>query len=360
MSDEFVNVFVPAVAGVPVLWLGDPGIGKSQIIESAMKAAELFCHTEVLSISDPCDIGGLIVRNGETAGRLLPDWFVKLKNLGRGCLFLDELTTCPPMNQASALRLVRDRAINGASLSKEVWVMAAANPPETAANGCDLAPAMANRFCHLTWKPSHVEWAEGLIGGFQPMPLPVPSSNWETEQLSLAQGSVAGFIHARSELLHGLPDASVGRSGPWPSPRTWEYSTRVLALCRDLRIEPDPYLAGLVGPGAALEFTEWLKHANLPHPETVLASSSTFPVQVRSELVYAVCSAVVGAVLVTPSKERWLACWEYLERNHDAGHGDVVIEKMRQIIKRAPKGSLPKFPRLGRLADLMQQAGIVG
>lgn len=348
-------MFVPAIAGVPVLWWADPGVGKSQIIEAAFAAAGRYCHTEVLSISDPCDIGGLLVKDSDRAIRLLPDWFLKLKEVGNGCLFLDELTTCPQMSQAAALRLVRSRAINGATLPETTVIMAAANPPESAANGCYLAAPMANRFCHLEWKPGYDKWVNGMVGGFQPVRLPTLPESWKEDNLPAARGAVAGFIRVQPGLLHAMPSDEVGRSKAWPSPRTWEYTALVLAACEALGEEPGDYVAGLVGAGAALSFLEWRKKADLPDPEKVLAEPGKAEIHTLSEIVYATCAAVTAAAILRRTKPRWHACWAYLLRCHNAGHGDIVASMLAEIFRLRDK-ELPHFKGLEKLSDLVHLA----
>ena len=350
-------MFIPAIAGVPVLWWSEPGCGKSQIIEDAFRAAGRYCHTEVLSISDPCDIGGLLVKHEDRAIRLLPDWFLKLKEESNGCLFLDELTTCPQMNQAAALRLVRSRAINGESLPDTVVIMAAANPPESAANGCYLSAPMANRFCHLEWKPGYEKWINGMVGGFQPTGLPVLSEDWKTKHLGAARGAVSGFIRVQPGLLHAMPDSEVARSKAWPSPRTWEYVSIVMAACADLKVSADEYVAGLVGPGAALAFVEWQKNADLPDPEDVLKDPEKAKIDDKSDVVYAVCASVTAAAILRRSRPRWNACWTYLLRCHEHknNYGDIVASMLAEIFRLKDK-DLPHFKGLEKLRDIVHLA----
>src|SRR5438552_12950888 len=101
-----------ASTGVPLLIWGQPGIGKSALVESWAKSQRLPCETLILSISEPADIGGYPTADGDKAIRLLPDWFVRLEEAGKGLLFLDELTTAPPASQAAALRLLVSRSIH--------------------------------------------------------------------------------------------------------------------------------------------------------------------------------------------------------------------------------------------------------
>src|SRR5205823_11964182 len=61
------------------------------------------------------------------------------------------ISTAPPAVQAAMLRIVLERVVGDLELPPGVRVVAAANPPEQAADGWDLAPPLANRLVHLDW-----------------------------------------------------------------------------------------------------------------------------------------------------------------------------------------------------------------
>jgi hypothetical protein len=65
-----------------------------------------------------------------------------------------------------------ERTVGDLTLPDEVAIVAAANPPEQAADGWDLSAPLANRLCHLTWETNPRAVAEGLAGGFDPPPVP--------------------------------------------------------------------------------------------------------------------------------------------------------------------------------------------
>ena len=73
--------------------------------------------------------------------RCAPGLGWRLAEAGRGLLFLDELSTAPPAVQAALLRVVLERVVGDLTLPDEVAVVAAANPPDQAADGWDLSGA---------------------------------------------------------------------------------------------------------------------------------------------------------------------------------------------------------------------------
>ncbi|NYV78735.1 AAA family ATPase, partial [Streptomyces sp. UH6] len=131
-------------ANQPVLLWGEPGIGKSAGMEQL--AAGLGCplETVVASVHEPSDFAGLPIVGDDPATTGVPmappDWAVRLARAGRGLLFLDELSSAPPAVQAALLRVVLERRVGSLVLPEPVRIVAAANPPSSAADGWHLSP----------------------------------------------------------------------------------------------------------------------------------------------------------------------------------------------------------------------------
>src|SRR6202042_2804518 len=102
-----------------------------------------------------------------------PSWAVAVAEAGHGLVFFDEISTAPPAVQAALLRVVLERTVGDLTLPDAVSVVAAANPPERAADGWALSPPLANRFCHLDWPVDARTVADGFAGGW---PTPAPPS----------------------------------------------------------------------------------------------------------------------------------------------------------------------------------------
>ena len=68
-------------------------------------------------------------------------------------------------------------------------MVAAANPPEQAADGWDISPPLANRFCHLDWDLQAREWADGIVAGFAQ---PACAGH---DQAEVAAGRIVVVVH---------------------------------------------------------------------------------------------------------------------------------------------------------------------
>ena len=124
----------------PCLW-GAPGTGKTSAIKAMADAAGLPCETVIAAIREPSDFSGLPVIVDGVVRFAPPRWAERLAEAGRGLLFLDEISTAPPAVQAALLRVVLERVVGDLELPEGIVVVAAANPPELAADGWDLTRA---------------------------------------------------------------------------------------------------------------------------------------------------------------------------------------------------------------------------
>src|ERR1700744_5554724 len=193
-QDATVAALTVAVAArVPVLLWGAPGTGKTSAIRAMADAAGLPCETVIASIREPSDFAGLPVVVGQGVRFAPPAWAQRLAAAGRGLPFLGELSTAPPALQAALVRVVVERVVADLDLPAEVAVVAAANPPEQAADGWDLSAPLANRLCHLAWEINPRVVADGVAGGWAPQRIPVRAGVGAAAEI-LAPGLVAVFL----------------------------------------------------------------------------------------------------------------------------------------------------------------------
>lgn len=318
-------------ANLPVLIWGEPGIGKSATLQQLAAGLGLPMETVIASVHEPSDFAGLPIVGDSPAvdgvPMAPPDWAVRLARTGSGLIFFDELSSAPPAVQAALLRVVLERRVGSLPLPEPVRIVAAANPPASAADGWHLAPPLANRFVHLRWTHDARTVARGLAGTWPAVTVPVVRPDRTGTALARARGALAGFLTARPGLTHHLPADAESRGGAWPSPRTWEMALRLLTFHYSARTGREALalaVSGAVGAGAGLEFITYLEHLDLPDPERVLADPAAFELPERGDRQLAFLTAVILAVRAEVTRARWEAGWVVLEKAVAAGVPDVA------------------------------------
>jgi hypothetical protein len=370
-------ICIATQANVPWLWKGLPGIGKTSIIEALAKKLEMPCQVVIGSISEPSDIGGFPVPDdgGHMVSRVPLQWAAMLQNK-EGILVFDELPHSPPAIQAALLRVIFESKVGDMDLGQGVRRGAIGNPVEVA-GGWNLNPALANRFCHIDWNNAGYPdyWYDGMMQGWDNIELPVPTlaKGWEKRKPHYRSlvGAFVGKI--RTQLLLALPESEDQRGGPWPSPRTWEMASTLMAAAEsfgnqkplnDLQIE---LLQGCVGEGAAGEFVGYLQAANLPDSEDLLRDPSSFPkVEPGKEhMIYAILSNLMAALQNAdlPEKDRnkrWTQAWyvinEACKYGPDVAFGGFVQPMLK--LRPSPRAKSPqevsdKLIEYGQTVDIL-------
>jgi len=352
-------------AGVPVLLWGSPGTGKTSVIRAMAQTAGLPCEVVIASIREPSDFAGLPIidrGDGSRAPSVVfapPSWATALASAGRGLAFFDEISTAPPAVQAALLRVVLERTVGDLTLPDEVSVVAAANPPEQAADGWDLSPPLANRFCHLDWPVDARTVAAGFASGWPTPAPPVLRDGWRA-RVPVARSWVAGFITVRPMLALDVPTDATGAGRAWPSPRSWDLAARLQAAAEAAAISElatSLLVRGCVGPGPGVEYVTWLAEADLPDPEAVLADPDSFVLPDRGDRAYAALTSIAAAVVADTTPDRWARGWRAFGHAADAAP-DVAAAAARTLARcRPPGAAVPPEVRL--FAPLLRDAGLL-
>lgn len=362
-TDPNVEALALAVAAnLPVLLWGQPGIGKSSALTALARGLDLPLETVIASVHEPSDFAGLPIVGADPARQGVamapPDWAVRLHRDGRGLLFLDELSSSPPAVQAALLRVVLERRVGSLDLPAPVRIVAAANPANTAADGWQLAPPLANRFVHLSWAHDPQVVVRGLGGVWPHIPLPRLDPDRLEQAAARARSAVCGFLTARPDYTHRLPTSAASRAGAWPSPRTWEMALRLLAFGYAADAAPEAValaVRGAVGDGAGFELLAFVERHDLPDPEEVLCDPDGVAIPQRGDLLHAVLTAVVDSIRREATRERWESGWRLVARLAQDAPADLLAGPATELAAlRDPVWPLPdSLDRLGALTELL-------
>lgn len=346
-------------AGVATLLWGPPGVGKSSLIEGLSDAEGMPSEVVYPALSDPSDFNGLPVIRDHGVDLCAPAWANRLAEAGRGILLLEELTTASPSLQAAALGVALGGVVGSLTLPRDVWRIAAANPPEYAADGWTLAPPLANRFLHLEFMPTADDWIDGMTTGFQ-----APASGRVFDPTptgrAVSRAEVASFIRTRPDLLHAMPEDSTAAGRAWPSHRTWTMTADVLALLDPADTAANLLAAsGLVGDGAAAEFLTWRSLNDLPDPADVLADPHGVDwAGLDPSRAWAVLRGATAHATAEGTKTGWTNAWAPLAVAADAGLTDVAAANARALIKSRPSGMTPP-PSARAFLTVLADAGLI-
>ena len=251
----------------PVFLWGGPGVGKSAMVRRLAAASALPLQDVRALLLDPVDLRGLPFLGQDGRSKWATPEF--LPQNGSGILFLDELNAAPAMVQAGCYQLVLDRKLGEYALPEGWAIVAAGNRDSDRAVTTRMPTPLRNRFVHLEFEVDLQEWSEWAIqAGVRP--------------------EVIAFLRFRQELLSAFDrDANA-----FPSPRSWEFVSRILEAAPDQSVEHELF-AGAVGAGAATEFSAFLKtFRELPNIDAILLNPLKEPVPENAAAQYAVASAL--------------------------------------------------------------------
>jgi len=145
---------------INVAIVGDPGSGKTEIIERYCHSVGLNFEPLLTSSLDETDVAGLPVKAVKDTGvgveYVKRDW----SKWDEGVIFLDEFNCGRPDVTDTLLTLIQSRKFpDGQKLSDKVIFIAAMNDERQCGNN-ELSPAMRNRFAWFYHKTTYKQWLQ--------------------------------------------------------------------------------------------------------------------------------------------------------------------------------------------------------
>lgn len=159
----YTGIEVSRESKVPVLFVSNPGYGKTTLVRKWAEKNNYHVETIIGSSFAKEEVQGYQVNNGKNHLDFLePYWFTRIKNeksAGRPTiLFIDEISTAPSDVQGSLYRLIFDRCIgNGDKLPDDTLIISAANYKSNLPAFFEITAPALNRFCVINLIPKSTE-----------------------------------------------------------------------------------------------------------------------------------------------------------------------------------------------------------
>lgn len=270
------------LSSIPSVYLSGPmGVGKSTAVRSIAQELSRELH-EPVGVTDirllnfsPVDLRGIPTADvkKEFAVWLKPKIFDLPENRVH-ILFLDELSSAPQSLQAAAYQIVLDKRMGEFELPKHCIVICAGNRTTDQSVAFRMPKALANRLLHMEIVSDFDSWYEWAL------------------QHRLDE-RVIGYLAFDNSRLNVEPELE---ELAFPTPRSWEFVSRLLKTTNKTPEEVHGLIAGCIGVSSALEFESWCRiYRKLPKAADILAGTCTVPIQ-ETDVIYALISSLLACV----------------------------------------------------------------
>jgi len=273
----------------PMGILGDPGIGKSQIVSAAAARYGLPLVVMNLVLSDSTDFSGLPFLITLPDGTRVVDWVKQRLFLQSEpyVLFLDELFQAPVATMNVAAPIILEKRVGDTTLPPECRVVFASNKASNKAGTNRVPSHIPNRATLVELEVSNDDWL--LWASPNGMPEVIPA-----------------FMMMRPNLLHDFdPNRMVNAT-----PRQWAGIGNMINAGLSNEIKFD-CIAGCVGEGPAAEFIGFERiMGQIPTKEQILMNPETTPVPEDPSAQY----AIAGMLIQNTTSNNFDVVVQYMER----------------------------------------------
>lgn len=232
LKDEYGEYVIPQVRQRPVLLLGAPGIGKTQIMEQIAKecgiglvAYTITHHTRQSAIGLPFvskqSFGGKEYTVTEyTMSEIVASVYDKMEKTGlkEGILFIDEINCVSETLAPAMLQFLQCKTFGSHEIPQGWIIVAAGNPPEYNKSVREFDVVTLDRVKKIEVEPDFGVWKEYAV----------------RQQVHPA---VISYLNARNGNFYKMETTVDGRT--FATPRGWEDLSTVLSVYDTLGKEMD-------------------------------------------------------------------------------------------------------------------------
>ena len=214
-SDLVNELRANALADVPSMIWGPPGVGKSDIAYQFGESMDAKMYELRANLFDPIDVrGGLkVVEMDDGTYRTrygVPEDYPDSNYQGAVLLFIDEIVNAPKATQNALLQLLLNKKIGTYQLPPNTIIIAAGNRAQDRAAVHEMPSTVRSRFAHYTVEANVDDWVKWAM-------------------MNNVHDSITSFIRMRPSLLHNTD----GTDYAFPTPRTWAMLNRKLPYMTD-------------------------------------------------------------------------------------------------------------------------------
>jgi hypothetical protein len=277
IATDLKQSLIPLIESkIPTFIWGNPGVGKSSLVQQIANEKDMRFIDLRLSLLDPTDLRGIPFFESETKSAIWakPEFLPDTDSSDFGILFLDEINSAPPTIQAAAYQLILDRKIGEYTLPSNYAIIAAGNYESDRGVTYRMPTPLANRFVHLNFDLDFESWK-----------LWAYENNMDTRIIS--------YLSYKPSDLFRFDPKSQNKS--FATPRSWKFVNDILSSS----VMPElleSVIAGAVGKEVASEFLNYSKVMDtLPDISRVLAGQNVEIPSANSSL-YALCIGITYAL----------------------------------------------------------------
>ena len=275
-----------AKAKLPLLVIGKPGIGKSDIIAQVAKSIDYDLIVSHPVVDDPVDYKGMPFTWKDEASARQRAGFLPFADLERLMTvtkptihFADDLGQAAKLTQAAYMQFMLNRSLNGHKISDDVVFFAASNRKEDKAGVSGMLEPLKDRYATIIELCPDVEdWVGWAIGNDMPFEL-------------------ISYVRYRPEILADWkPTSDFTRTA---TPRSLAYVGKILKTGLPNHLLRRTF-TGAIGKERASEFIGFLGiYKDLPDPMDVILNPKTAPLPKDAAASYALCGALSARVTGT-------------------------------------------------------------
>lgn len=270
-----------ALANIPTMIWGPPGVGKSQVVYQFADTINAKLFELRANLFDPVDVrGGLKVvevvnANGDKEFRTkygVPEDYPDSTYQGPVVLFIDELPNAPKATQNALLQLILDKKLGTYTLPPQTIIVAAGNRSADRASVSEMPTPVKNRFAHYEIEANVDDWV-----------------HWALR--NKVNSTLISFIRYRPQHLHNMDV----KSNAFPTPRSWDMLNRKLQHMSNDKETQVVGAAAVIGEGVAGEFIAYRDvEGQMPDIEDILKRPGQVAIPTEMSVIWAVCGALAS------------------------------------------------------------------